>query len=219
MVVILFLLCYTVLVRRCEMPKDTFFNLPERKRKAVFDAAVREFSAYMFSEASINRIVKGAQIPRGSFYQYFDGKEDLFAYVIAEIFKETEEIMQTRRRDGQDADALSLFMEKVYATAELNKEKPEYVQITLLQSRDKEPFVRQFFEISGDQRRNVLQLFEHDKQRGIIRGDADSSLVIDMVYTLSKELFFDVGMDSEAYIKKMEAVIKIIREGIRRNSI
>jgi hypothetical protein len=40
-----------------------------------------------------------------------------------------------------------------------------------------------------------------------------------MAYTLSKELFFDVGMDSEDYINKMEAVIKIIREGIKGNSI
>jgi AcrR family transcriptional regulator len=201
------------------MPKETFFNLPELKRKAVFDAAVREFSEHIFSEASINRIVKVAQIPRGSFYQYFDGKEDLFSYIIARIFTEIEEIMHTRGRGEQDADALSLFMEKVYVTAELNKEKPEYVQITLLQSRDKTPFVRRFFEMSDDQRRNVLQLFERDKLRGIVRKDVDSSLVIDMVYTLSKELFFDVGMDSDAYIKKMEAVIKIIREGIRRNSI
>ncbi len=201
------------------MPKDTYFNLSEQKRKAVFDAAVGEFSAHMFSEASINRIVKAAQIPRGSFYQYFDGKEDLFSHVIARIFHEIEEIMQARRRDRQDSDALSLFMEKVYATAELNKEKPEYVQITLLQSREKTHFVRQFFEISAAQRQNVLKLFECDKKCGIVREDIDSSLVIDMIYTLSKELFFDVGMDSDAYIKKMETVVKIIQDGIRRNSI
>ncbi len=199
------------------MPKDTFFNLSEQKRKAVFDAAVEEFSAHMFSEASINRIVKAAQIPRGSFYQYFDGKEDLFSYVIVQIFTQIENIMQTRRKISQDADALTLFMEKVYATTELNKEKPEYVQITLLQSRDKTQFVRQFFELSEAQKKSVLQLFERDKQRGLIREDADSALVIDMVYTLSKELFFDVK-DSEAYIKKMEEAIRIIRDGIGRNS-
>lgn len=201
------------------MPKDTFFNLPDGKRNAVFDAAVEEFSEYMFSEASINRIVKAAKIPRGSFYQYFDGKEDVFSYVIARIFTEIEEIMHTRRKDILDADALLLFMEKVYATAELNKKKPKYVQITLLQARDKAPFVRQFFDLSDAQRQNVLQLFERDKQRGVVREDINSSLVIDMVLTLSKELFFDVGMDSDAYIKNMEAVINIIREGIRRNSI
>jgi TetR/AcrR family transcriptional regulator len=201
------------------MPKETFFNLPEQKRKAVFDAAVSEFSEHMFSDASINRIVKAAQIPRGSFYQYFQGKEDLFSYVIAEIFADIEKLMQARQRDKQDADVLSLFMEKVYATAELNREKPEYVQITLLQSKDKTPFIRQYFEISDDQRQNALRLFERDKQRGIVREEADSSLIIDMVYTLSKELFFVAGMDSEAYIEKMEAVVHIIREGIGGESV
>lgn len=201
------------------MPRDTFFNLPEPKSKAVFDAAAKEFSMYMFSEASINRIVKAAQIPRGSFYQYFDGKEDLFSYVIGQIFAEIEVGLQDRHKDSPDTDALSLFLEKMCATAELNREKPDYVQITLLQYRDKTPFVRQFFEISDAQRQIVLQLFERDKQRGIVREDADCSLVIDMVYTLSKELFLAVGVDSDAYIRKMETVVGIIREGIRRNSI
>jgi AcrR family transcriptional regulator len=201
------------------MPKDTFFNLPQQKQNNVFDAAVQEFSMWMFSEASINRIVKAAQIPRGSFYQYFDGKEDVFSYVITRIFGEIEAVMQTRRRDGQGTDALSLFMEKVYATAELNQKRPEYVRITLLQSRDKTHFVRQFFELSDAQRHNAVQLFVRDKQRGIVREDVDSSLVIDMVYALSKDLFYEAGMDSEVYIKKMETVIAIIRKGIWRNSI
>lgn len=198
------------------MPKATFLNLPETKRKAVFDAAVKEFSMHLYSDASINRIIKAAQIPRGSFYQYFEGKEDLFSYIIDQIFTEIEEIMQTRRADWQALDALSIFMQKVYATVELNKKKPEYVQISFLQSRDKSQFVRQFFEISEAQRQVVIQLFERDKQRGIIREDVDSSLIIDMVHILSKELFFNVGMDGEAYIKKIEAVIETIRKGIGR---
>ncbi len=50
------------------MPKDTFLNLIEEKKKRIFDAAVREFSTRCFSEASINQIVKNAGIPEGSFY-------------------------------------------------------------------------------------------------------------------------------------------------------
>jgi AcrR family transcriptional regulator len=33
-------------------------------------------------EASISNIVKEAEIPRGSFYQYFEDKEDVFVYVL-----------------------------------------------------------------------------------------------------------------------------------------
>ena len=100
---------------------------------------------------------------------------------------------------------------------ELNKRKPEYVQITFLQSRDKTPFIRHFFELFNAQRQNGLQLFENDKQRGIVREDIDSSLAIDMVYALSKELFFSAGMDSEAYLRKMEDVVGNITDGIRTN--
>ena len=198
------------------MPKQTFYNLPPSKRESIFNAAILEFSQVLFSEASINRIIKTADIPRGSFYQYFDDKEDLFSFVISNIFTVIDEIIQARRKDLSESDALTVFMERVYATVELNIRKPQYVQITLLQSKDRTLFVRQFFTLSDAHRQSVIALFTHDKQSGIIRDDVDSSLIIDMVYALSSELFLSVGMDGEAYVKKMESVINIIKEGIRR---
>ena len=51
------------------MPKSTFFRLPEEKRGRLMDAAWAEFTRVSFAEASINRIIRSAQIPRGSFYQ------------------------------------------------------------------------------------------------------------------------------------------------------
>ena len=65
------------------MPTQTFFRLPEEKRERLTEAAWREFLAVSYAEASINRIVREAQIPRGSFYQYFEDKEDLFFYLLS----------------------------------------------------------------------------------------------------------------------------------------
>lgn len=67
------------------MPKQTFFNLPESKRQTLIDAAKREFSRAPIYEASISNIVKSAGIPRGSFYQYFEDKEDAFIYLLEEL--------------------------------------------------------------------------------------------------------------------------------------
>ena len=64
------------------MPKETFFNLPPAKREKLVEAAVNEFVRKSCAEASINRIIQAAEIPRGSFYQYFSGKTDLFQYVL-----------------------------------------------------------------------------------------------------------------------------------------
>lgn len=67
------------------MPNPTFFNLPEDKQTRIMDAVWQEFSAVSYMDASINRIIQSAGISRGSFYQYFTGKADVFTYVLQTI--------------------------------------------------------------------------------------------------------------------------------------
>ena len=67
------------------MPTDTFFRLPAEKRTRILESAWNEFTAVPYAEASINRIVRTSRIPRGSFYQYFDDKNDLFLTLIDKI--------------------------------------------------------------------------------------------------------------------------------------
>ena len=85
------------------MPSSTFLNLPAEKQEKLLEAATREFSHRPFNEASINQIIKEAGIPRGSFYMYFQDKEDLFRYLIQEsmdaLLLAFEEIL---RRCGGD---------------------------------------------------------------------------------------------------------------------
>lgn len=64
------------------MPTNTFFNLPPPKREKLFRAAVAEFARQPYGEVSLSQVIKAAGIPRGSFYQYFADKTDLFRYVI-----------------------------------------------------------------------------------------------------------------------------------------
>jgi len=64
---------------------ETFLRLPEEKRNRFLDAAWEEFTHYSFSDASANRIVRKAGIPRGSFYQYFQDKGDLFHYLMEQM--------------------------------------------------------------------------------------------------------------------------------------
>ena len=64
------------------MPSNTFLYLPEDKQTRLMDAASREFSAKPYNEVSINKIIQDAGIPRGSFYMYFQDKEELFRYLV-----------------------------------------------------------------------------------------------------------------------------------------
>lgn len=67
------------------MPTETFLRLPEEKRGRFMEAAWAEFTRVKFADASINQIVRQAGIPRGSFYQYFADKEELFAYLLEDV--------------------------------------------------------------------------------------------------------------------------------------
>lgn len=59
------------------MPKETFLKLPKEKIEKIIKAAKKEFERVPIEQASIKNIVEDAEIARGSFYQYFESKEDL----------------------------------------------------------------------------------------------------------------------------------------------
>lgn len=76
------------------MPTQTFFNLPEAKRQSIIDITIDEFAEHGFKNASISRIVARAGIAKGSFYQYFADKEDVFLYLIRVAGEEKVKFLQ-----------------------------------------------------------------------------------------------------------------------------
>lgn len=64
------------------MPKQTFLNLPEEKRQAFLEIALAEFADHDYNTASVSKIVEKAGIAKGSVYQYFEDKQDLFMYLL-----------------------------------------------------------------------------------------------------------------------------------------
>jgi AcrR family transcriptional regulator len=64
------------------MPKETFFNLPPEKRAAFLEIAIQAFAENDYSSVSVSALVQRAGIAKGSFYQYFDDKRDLYLHLI-----------------------------------------------------------------------------------------------------------------------------------------
>ena len=67
------------------MPTDTFYRLPAEKRERLLAAIFDELSRVPVTELSINRIVQGADISRGSFYQYFRDRDDLIQFLLDSV--------------------------------------------------------------------------------------------------------------------------------------
>jgi len=64
--------------------------LPRRSaRKAIFEAAMKQFIERGFSACSVEDITKAARVPKGSFYNHFKSKQSLAAEIVTEYGKGT----------------------------------------------------------------------------------------------------------------------------------
>ncbi|MGY6561959.1 MAG: TetR/AcrR family transcriptional regulator [Luteibaculaceae bacterium] len=67
------------------MPSKTFLSLPEAKQQLFINTAISIFSKNCYSTASITELVKRTGIAKGSFYQYFQHKLDLYQYLVEKV--------------------------------------------------------------------------------------------------------------------------------------
>lgn len=63
------------------MPTVTWSRLGADRRAAVISAAEAEFAAHGFSAGSLNVIARRAGVAKGSLFQYFADKRDLYAFI------------------------------------------------------------------------------------------------------------------------------------------
>lgn len=198
------------------MPKDTFHNLGDDKKKKIFDAAVQEFSTRRFSEASINQIIKTAGISRGSFYQYFLDKEDLYLYMMTEIGKEKLEIMKHSRTLKPDANFFEAYVYMIEVIHEWSNAKPVYNRIAMLMELDDSEFMVKMRARLNEGFIFLRDMIRRDKQRGLIKPDVDADLVVEMIYILNMH-FLKGYLQSGSYeglLKRSEEILRVIEEGI-----
>lgn len=113
------------------MPSSRFLKLPEEKRSKILQAVRAELAEFPVNELSINRIIRSADISRGSFYQYFEDKEDLLEYVFSD-FKQAvmHEIMQSLQRNQGDMFEVGIdILQKIIAVGSRNENRRIFVNV------------------------------------------------------------------------------------------
>lgn len=70
------------------MAANLFVELPSEKQERIIRVAISEFAKYGYVNSSTNRIVKNSGISKGSLFQYFQNKEELYFYILDSIVSE-----------------------------------------------------------------------------------------------------------------------------------
>ncbi len=95
------------------MPASTFFNLPDERRERLVNEAIIEFSDRSYTEASLSQIARRASIPKGSVYQYFEDKLDLYRWLLTdEAPRRKREFIGAAPRAGDFWTRLEAFVER-----------------------------------------------------------------------------------------------------------
>lgn len=61
---------------------NAFFQLEKTKQQQIINAALQEFTVNGFEKASTNKIVKAAEIGKGTLFYYFNNKKDLYVFLV-----------------------------------------------------------------------------------------------------------------------------------------
>ena len=110
------------------MPKQTFLNLPKEKRNTIVHAAIEEFAEYGLENASTNRIVANSGISKGSFYQYFEDKQDVFMYLLTVLEHEKMEYFKGKHPPSANMDTFQYFRWMIKTGMEFNTSHPLLTQ-------------------------------------------------------------------------------------------
>jgi AcrR family transcriptional regulator len=112
------------------MAKQTFLNLSVEKQERILQAAKKEFARASLKDASVANIIKDADIPRGSFYQYFNDLEDIFYYILDAHSKEIKQ---------------RLINNLVHYKGDVIKSYADLYQYTLNKFNNNEPYFKNIF--------------------------------------------------------------------------
>lgn len=171
------------------MPKQTFYNLSEEKRERIIKATLEEFTEHKYESVLVANISKKADIPVGSFYQYFYDKDDLYLYL---FFEMDQKFLAVCEEKGKNYSEMKEYLPGIFSRIEVEfYETWHYVPDDVL---------RKFY--FGEYDNKLFDLFDEKmkqyKKEGRLIDDIDIELIQYLYVTSS----FNVYM----YCKKKNIV-------------
>lgn len=211
------------------MPKKTFLNLPDDKRNLVISAAVHEFSKNNYNTASINQICKNSNIPKGSFYQYFTDKLDLYVYIMTLAIKEKIRFFSAVTEEFNTLTLLEQFRLLFLKGMEFARKHPLYAALGEQFSNENDESAKSAVIKEGEKLSESLfiQMIENAKKKGEINRSVDSfalSLLLQSLnnavnkYMLNKFGNVNYEHNEEDINSFVDSLLGIIYYGIRNKN-
>lgn len=204
------------------MPTNTFFNLSEEKKNKIIKAANKEFARVPLEQASIKNIVEDAEIARGSFYQYFEDKQDLFEYImslkIGDMEKNLNKIIE--QENGNIIKIFIYLYDHLIEVGKIRKNSKLFRQIfENIKTSDNLMLIRKK-EMSKRLEKTLQDLYQKNKDILNINDEEEFKLVIEILFAITRRRivaslkYKDLKEAREDFLKE----IKFLEKGILKQN-
>ena len=172
------------------MPKPTFSRLAEPKRKSFINEAYKEFSLQQYEAASITNLVKSLDIAKGSVYQYFDDKEDLYNFLVLDADNQLNDLLDKACK-YQEEGFFDWYSKLLMVEVKFMLSFPQYAVM----------FMNLTTVISSSQKQLARQIAQRRKNRitKLLPSSLSDSLIIEQLlaespYTIFKILTANINL-------------------------
>lgn len=204
------------------MPKATFYNIDSKKRERIIEVIIDEFSENTYETASINQIVKASEIAKGSFYQYFEDKLDIYKMAIEICHKERMAYIEKVNQDGMFLDEFRIMRELCIAIIKFEIDKPKLSSIITKFHKisDRELKSEILEDLDLDIKTEFKKLLEKGMESGKIYYNVDvefMSFLLENISRSTKE-YFKIKKHEDKYINYegfVNTAIDLIENGIK----
>ena len=211
------------------MPQATFFNLPDDKKNLIIAATLDEFSSASYDTASINQICKKSNIAKGSFYQYFTDKMDLYVYIMTLAIEEKIKFFSSVLTEFDTLSLLEQFRLLFLKGIEFAKDYPQYAALGEQFSKENNELAKSSVIKEGDKQSETLfiQMIDQAKSKGEIDSRVDS-LALNMILQSLNNTVNEYMLDKYENVRYedyeedvnnfVDSLLTIIFKGIQNNN-
>ncbi|MCF7930295.1 MAG: TetR/AcrR family transcriptional regulator [Acholeplasmataceae bacterium] len=201
------------------MPSQTYFNLPKDKQERIMDAIIKEMGIHAYENVNIANIIRDSKISRGSFYQYFSDKDDLFNYFYQYIAQKKIAYFGQLYVVEHDMPFLDRFQQLYLSGFRFGSENPKILKAAK-KIVTSEHFLNSKMMSQGTEQ--AIQLFisfiKHDQALGRIKASVDAELLAAFLMEFSSKVTLEEYFKDEADFRQVEHkihhLIEMLQKGI-----
>jgi len=210
------------------MNLEKFENLDKDKKQRIIDAAVEEFNLHGYTGASTNNIVKNAEISKGSLFNYFENKDNLFKYLFKVNIEKLVWNFEKNRNHIMNLTLIEAYKMFISMNIQFFTENPKVFQfLAKAMTTSPEPIrtelQRKKREIQSFVVNNIIRSVDISYFRESLDKEKVAFMILTLLDTLSNKYIekysgnIELLMnDSDNRNKEIEEYIDLIKYGILR---